>query len=624
MDRSDVPRAKLPSSGMMFRKLRKKLNLAMTAYLSEVRLRRRIVASVLILLMALFYGFQVLILPAFSVDTPLAPPDTSSPQDTIQSFIENVDRAHQIVTAAYAEYLKEPGLFPSASVKEQVAPGIIRFDRARDCLDTSMVPPRLERDVAIEGTILLKEIFDRIDIPLYNQIPDDKAVGEDKEFTRWTIPNTEISLVKIDKGNRAGEFLFSSDTIARLEEFYEKVKTLPYKPNATEGFYQFYISNPGQILSSKWIQNLPNWLKVIFWGQALWQWFSVGVVLLIAFLIPYQVLNWNWRRTSKVEPPQRTWETIIPPLVTIICLIVVNYLLDGVINITGNILYGSLVILECLLWSIVAITVFLIGNSVAETIIAFPRINSQGFDASMIRTVSRLLSFAIGSTTLIVGIERVGVSLIPILAGLGIGGLALALAARPTLENIIAGVILLVDRPVKVGERCRFGEREGIIQEVGLRSTRIRALDGDLISMPNSRFSELELTNRSRRSCMLLQQTLGLRYDTTRKQLKVVLSQLRDMILLDTRLLEMKGSEREARVRFVKYNNYSLDIEIFVYVDTVSFPDFLRIQEDILLQVKDIVQEAGTDFAFPTQTTYLARDRGLNRDSSEELQDNEG
>ncbi|MEM9009432.1 MAG: mechanosensitive ion channel family protein, partial [Cyanobacteria bacterium P01_F01_bin.86] len=370
--------------------------------------------------------------------------------------------------------------------------------------------------------------------------------------------------------------------------------------------------------------NLPNWLKVIFWGQALWQWFSVGVVLLIAFLIPYQVLNWNWRRTSKVDPPQRTWETIIPPLVTIICLIIVNYLLDGVINITDNILYGSLVILECLLWSIVAITVFLIGNSVAETIIAFPRINSQGFDASMIRTVSRLLSFAIGSTTLIVGIERVGVSLIPILAGLGIGGLALALAARPTLENIIAGVILLVDRPVKVGERCRFGEREGIIQEVGLRSTRIRALDGDLISMPNSRFSELELTNRSRRSCMLLQQTLGLRYDTTRKQLKVVLSQLRDMILLDTRLLEMKGSEREARVRFVKYNNYSLDIEIFVYVDTVSFPDFLRIQEDILLQVKDIVQEAGTDFAFPTQTTYLARDRGLNRDSSEELQDNEG
>ena len=104
----------------------------------------------------------------------------------------------------------------------------------------------------------------------------------------------------------------------------------------------------------------------------------------------------------------------------------------------------------------------------------------------MIRTVSRLLSLAIGMTTIVLGIERVGISLIPILAGLGIGGLALALAARPTLENIIAGLILLVDRPVRVGERCRFGEREGTIQEIGLRSTRNRAVDGDLNSMPNS------------------------------------------------------------------------------------------------------------------------------------------
>ncbi|MEM1241470.1 MAG: mechanosensitive ion channel family protein [Cyanobacteria bacterium P01_H01_bin.26] len=515
---------------------------------------------------------------------------------------------------ANEQYLEEPGLFPSASVKDQVAPGIILFERAMDCLDTSAVPPRLERDAAIEGTILLKEILDRIDIPPYDQIPDADAVAMDKDLSRWTIPNTEINLVKISEGPRTGEFLFSSETGARLEEFYAKVKTLPYKPNSTEGFYRFYISNPGQILSSKWIQRLPSGFKRIYWDQALWQWICLGLALLIAFLIPCRALNWNQQRALTIEPPQRTWETVISPIVTVISLIIVNYILDELINITGPILFFSLTVLETLLWTVVALTIFLVGNIVAETIIAFPRINSQSLDASMIRTVSRLLSLAIGITTLVLGIERVGISLIPILAGLGIGGLALALAARPTLENIIAGLILLVDRPVRVGERCRFGEQEGTIQEIGLRSTRIRAVDGDLISMPNSKFSELELTNRSRRNCMLLRQKLGLRYETTPKQLKFVLTSLREMILTHPQLLEMKGSEKEARVRFVQYGDYSLDIEMFVYVDAVMLPEFLDIQEGILLQVNDIVQAAGTGFAFPSQTTYLAQDQGPKQD----------
>ncbi|MEL7510426.1 MAG: hypothetical protein AAFN42_24110, partial [Cyanobacteria bacterium J06554_1] len=258
------------------------------------------------------------------MEHPLAPPDTSSPQATIRSFIENVNEAHYIVMTANEQYLKEPGLFPSASVKEQVAPGIILFERAMDCLDTSKVPPRLEQDVAIEGTILLKEIFDRIDIPPYGQIPD--AAEMDKDLSRWTIPNTEISLVKISEGSRVGEFLFSSETGARLEEFYEKVKTLPYKPNSTEGFYRFYISNPGQILSSKWIQRLPSWLKTIYWDQALWQWLCLGLLLLIASFIPYKVLNWNQQRAIAIELPQRTWETVIPPIATIISLITVDYI----------------------------------------------------------------------------------------------------------------------------------------------------------------------------------------------------------------------------------------------------------------------------------------------------------
>ncbi len=259
----------------------------------------------------------------------------------------------------------------------------------------------------------------------------------------------------------------------------------------------------------------------------------------------------------------------------------------------------------------VALTIFLFGNALAETIIASPRINPRGLDASAIRTVSRLLSLTVSTTVLILGIERVGISLIPILAGLGIGGLALALAARPTLENIIAGLILFADRPVKVGEYCCFGEKEGTVLEIGLRSTRILAQNGDIVSMPNSHFSELELANKSRRKRILLRQTIGLRYETTSEQLRYVLAKLRSMLLAHPKLLE-----KRAQVRFMKYGDYSLDVEIFVYVDTGDWFEFRGIQEDVLLRVKDIVEAAGTDFAFPSQTTYISRDRGLDRERS--------
>ena len=297
------------------------------------------------------------------------------------------------------------------------------------------------------------------------------------------------------------------------------------------------------------------------------------------------------------------------PLIAIGSLLGLGYFISEWLNLVGDILLILLTTLEIIFWMMVALTIFLFGNSLAETIIAKPRINPQGLNASMIRTVFHLLSLAIGLMIVILGIARVGISLIPVIASLGIGGLALALAVKPTLENIIDGLILFADKPVSVGDYCCFGDKQGTVLEIGLRSTRILALNGDLISMPNSKFSELELTNKSRRNCILLKQTLGLRYETTSEQLRSVLKQLRSMVLAHPKLLEEGG-----RVRFVKYGDYSKDVEIFVYVDTDDWLEFLAIQEDVLLQIEDIIQAGGTDFAFPSQTTYLSEDRGMDRE----------
>jgi len=196
--------------------------------------------------------------------------------------------------------------------------------------------------------------------------------------------------------------------------------------------------------------------------------------------------------------------------------------------------------------------------------------------------------------------------LIPLFAGLGVGGLAIALAVRPTFENIIGGFILFVDKPVRIGDRCIFGNQEGFVERIGLRSTRIRTLKDTLVSVPNAEFSQLQLENISRREVTLYQTVLGLRYETTAEQLRYVLARLREMLVGHPMV-----APKRLRVRFLRFGDYSLDLEIFAYFRTDDFDEYWAMREDLNLRIMDIVKEAGTSFAFPSLTAYAAEDAGL-------------
>jgi len=188
------------------------------------------------------------------------------------------------------------------------------------------------------------------------------------------------------------------------------------------------------------------------------------------------------------------------------------------------------------------------------------------------------------------------------LAGLGVGGLAVELAVRPTLENVVGGFVLFADAPVRVGEFCRFGDKLGTIEAIGLRSVRVRGIDRTVITIPNADFSQLELVNFSRRDSILLQTTVQLVYETTPDQMRLVLSRLRDLLIEHPKI-----SPEPARVRFIGYGESSLDVEIFAYVMTRDFNEFLEIQEDVNLHIKDIVEDSGSGFAFPSRTLYVTR-----------------
>jgi len=201
------------------------------------------------------------------------------------------------------------------------------------------------------------------------------------------------------------------------------------------------------------------------------------------------------------------------------------------------------------------------------------------------------------------GLAAFGVDLTTTLAGLGIGGVALAFASQKTLENVFGGIFVLSDRSIVVGDVCRIGQYVGEVVDVGLRSMQLRTLNRTVVYVPNGTLATMEVENLSRRDKFLFNPTLALRYETALAQLERIVGDLRQMLAADDRV-----ENDAARVRFIRFGAYSLDVEVFSYVKAPDYPSFLAIQEDLLTRVMDIVQAAGAGFAFPSQTMYMRPD----------------
>jgi MscS family membrane protein len=202
-----------------------------------------------------------------------------------------------------------------------------------------------------------------------------------------------------------------------------------------------------------------------------------------------------------------------------------------------------------------------------------------------------------------------GVNVITVLAGLGVGGIAVALAAQKTVENFIGGITLYADQPVRVGEFCRFGGTLGTVEEVGLRSTRVRTLDRTIVTIPNAEFSNLQIETFARRDRTWYHPTLGLRYETTPDQLRYILVEVRRLLYAHP-----KVDSASARIRFVRFGSSSLDLEVFSYVTVTDANEYLEVAEDLNLRMMDIVAAAGSSVAFPSQTTYVEQGSGLDAD----------
>src|SRR5262249_34687646 len=194
------------------------------------------------------------------------------------------------------------------------------------------------------------------------------------------------------------------------------------------------------------------------------------------------------------------------------------------------------------------------------------------------------------------------------IAGLGIGSLAIAFAAQKTLENLIGGISILSDQVIRVGDICRLGDKVGMVEDISLRSTRIRTRECTELSVPNGQLANMNVENLSRINLSLFKTTLALRRATSPEQLRLLVPQITALLSSHS-----KVDPDFANVRFVGFGESSLDIEIRCHITTGKLEEFLAVREELLLQIMELAASAGVEFAVPARAIYSDKDQSVER-----------
>ena len=218
--------------------------------------------------------------------------------------------------------------------------------------------------------------------------------------------------------------------------------------------------------------------------------------------------------------------------------------------------------------------------------------------SSILPLLNKMIKIIIFVLAVMMILSNWGYNTTAVLAGVGVGGLAVALAAQKTIENLFGGVAVISDRPVLVGDTCRFGDRTGTVEDIGLRSTRIRTPDRTLVTVPNAQFSSMTLENVSRRDKIWFHPRLSLSRETSPAQIRQLLESMSR--LLDS---DPKVESGSCSVRFAGVGAYSLDLDVSAYILTSDDDEFSRVQQEFLLRILEAVESIGTRLALPTQAS---------------------
>ncbi len=231
-----------------------------------------------------------------------------------------------------------------------------------------------------------------------------------------------------------------------------------------------------------------------------------------------------------------------------------------------------------------------------QYVVAWAEKSDTDLDDQLLPIVQKVAKAVIWGVALIIALDNAGYDVGALVAGLGIGGLAFALAAKDTIANIFGGLTIFTDKPMTLNDRVRIAGYDGVVREVGIRSTRIETLDGTVVTVPNSKFADSPVENVSLEPSRKVKVKLGLVYDTTPEEMDKAMELLKGITAGNQNL------EEKVIVSFTEFGDFSLNLLLIYYITKGA--DILETQSAINRAILTEFNDHGLDFAFPTQTLY--------------------
>ena len=438
----------------------------------------------------LMTGITILVVSlASGYENPLIPLKLDSPFDTMQSYMSAMEDYKKGIETGNKE-LKN------------------RINDAIRCFNLEDTPFVLRDEKGHEAALLLKEVIDRVIIIDFEKIPK-ASTDPNKPIQRWRLKDTEITISFVKSGDHAGEYLFSKNTTYRVREFYNKVKHLPYLPGSGGGSYY----------KEPWMDaTLPSWAKKKWMFYPNWQWIGLFLAILIGLIIKtiiqyiVHLLKYLTAKT-KITWDDKIIHAIDRPIGMIgasafwfftIHLLQFESTALTILTITVQIIFSISLIWLC----------YRLVNVFTEYLHKLAVKTDSTFDDQLVPLLQKALKIFVIIFGVLVMFQNLGVNVLSVLAGLGLGGLAFALAARDMCANLFGSIMIFLDRPFNIGDWVIVGNLEGTIEEIGFRSTRIRTFYNSQVTIPNSTLANANIDNMGKREYRRIKAFLGLTYDT--------------------------------------------------------------------------------------------------------------
>ncbi len=354
--------------------------------------------------------------------------------------------------------------------------------------------------------------------------------------------------------------------------------------------------------------NLEFLQSQILWGVAIWQLAAAGLLVFVGFAAR-RIIIWLFggvllRQAAKTKA-QWDDELILhmPGPLSAIAQIAIWFVAVRLLALPSKPVSVDVWVQQGLtvaLWFAITWLGFRLVDVLTGSLTRVAAKTESKLDDQLLPMLRKTLKVVLAVVVAVMVLQNLGYSVTSLVASLGVGGLALALAAKDTVANLFGSVVVFTDRPFQIGDWVQVGGVEGTVEEVGFRTTRIRRFDKSLVTLPNQTFSSEAIVNHSERPMRRISMTIGVTYESKAPQIRQLLDGLRKLVA--------EHPEIDQGYHFVHFSGFgdsSLNIQIYCFTKSTVWTEFLGAREDLMLQIMDLVESLGLEMAFPTQTVYL-------------------